>query len=333
MIEIQKFDDFLLNHKLRASNEGAKYSPLAGGVSSDIYRVDLPGRSICVKRALPRLKVAAKWEAPISRSIYEWEWISFVSRMAPQSVPSPLAYDAETSLFAMAYLDPSQHPVWKAQLLDGRVDPATAEAVGRLIGRIHAASTRQADLPKRFASDENFYALRLEPYLVEMQHKHRDIAQRLQALVDRTATTKHALVHGDVSPKNILVGPNGPVILDAECAWFGDPAFDLAFCLSHLLLKALGRPDKCAALRASFDRLSDAYLREVSWESRDALEARASALLPALFLARIDGKSPVEYVVREDQRQAVREFAIPLIREGVSQLRHVADTWYVRFAR
>src|SRR5438270_4387642 len=37
---------------------------LCGGISSDIYRVDLPSATICVKRALPKLKVAADWHAP-----------------------------------------------------------------------------------------------------------------------------------------------------------------------------------------------------------------------------------------------------------------------------
>jgi hypothetical protein len=331
VIETQLFDDFLLNQRLRAADEEATYSPLTGGVSSDIYRVDLPGRSICIKRALPKLKVAQCWEAPVSRSAFEWEWIRFASGVAPQSAPTPLAHDLESGLFAMGFLDPSQYPVWKARLLGGHVDAETAGAVGRLTGRIHAASTRQADLPERFASDGNFHALRLQPYLVATARKHPDVAQQLLALVERTAKTKLALVHGDVSPKNILVGSDGPILLDAECAWFGDPAFDLAFCLNHLLLKGFVLPDMCGALRASFDRLSDAYLAEVSWESRDELEARASALLPALLLARIDGKSPVEYVVREDQRQAARAFALPLISKQTARLRHIADAWFARF--
>ena len=72
--------------------------------------------------------------------------------------------------------------------------------------------------------------------------------------------TKRALVHGDVSPKNILVGPRGPVFLDAECAWYGDPAFDLAFCLNHLLLKCLWTPRRGAGFLACFDALAAAYL-------------------------------------------------------------------------
>ena len=332
MTNIPLFDDFLLQTGLRSPHETARYQPLAGGVSSDIYRVDLPGRSLCIKRALPKLKVAADWQAPVSRNEFEWRWISFVGRELPDAVPAPLAHDGETGQFAMAFLDPVRHPVWKSQLLQGEVDPSTAAAVGEIIGRIHAASTREIGVPAQFDSGENFHALRLDPYLVATAAKHPELAGRLRDLVERTASTKHALVHGDVSPKNILVGPKGPIILDAECAWYGDPAFDLAFCLNHLLLKCVPRPERAQALRDSFGRLSSAYLGQVTWEARDEVEARTAALLPALFLARVDGKSPVEYVTGDEQRSAVRDCAIPLIRHPTRRLQDVADAWYPSFS-
>ena len=134
-------------------------------------------------------------------------------------------------------------------------------------------------------------------------------------------------MHGDVSPKNILVGARGPVLLDAECAWWGDPAFDIAFCLNHLLLKCLWNPPATVAFLAAFDVLTDAYLDGVDWEPRDAVERRAAALLPGLLLARVDGKSPVEYVTEEAQRALVRKAARALLRDPVDRLRHVGDAW------
>jgi aminoglycoside phosphotransferase (APT) family kinase protein len=138
-------------------------------------------------------------------------------------------------------------------------------------------------------------------------------------------------VHGDVSPKNILVGRDDgeplPVFLDAECAWWGDPAFDLAFCLNHLLLKCLWTPGAAAALLACFDALADAYLAQVDWEPRAEIEGRAAALLPGLFLARVDGKSPVEYVTDEAQREQVRRCAAPLLRDAPARLAAVRAAW------
>jgi Ser/Thr protein kinase RdoA (MazF antagonist) len=223
------------------------------------------------------------------------------------------------------------HPVWKEQLLAGDVQPATAAAVGALLARLHLASShpsRQAELAAAFASGPNFYALRLEPYLVATAERHPALASQLHAMVHRTAGMRIALVHGDVSPKNILVGPAGPVLLDAECAWFGDPAFDLAFCLNHLMLKVLVQPGHAAALAASFSALTASYFGGVGFQSRAALERRAAALLPALMLARVDGKSPVEYLQGDEARERVRSAAVPLIGKPVATLAEVATPWY-----
>lgn len=321
--------DFLVTQGLAKAGEPARWTALAGGVSSDIWKVELPGRAICVKRALARLKVAADWRAPVSRNAFEWAWLRFAATVAPDAVPAPLAHDARAGLFAMAFLAPEDHPVWKRQLLDGVVDVTTAVAVGRVLGRLHAESARRTDeLASVFDSLGNFHALRLEPYLLATAQRHPDLAERLRALADRTSGARIALVHGDVSPKNILVGPRGPVLLDAECAWFGDPAFDLAFCLNHLLLKCLVRRDRIDALLASFEALADVYLATVDWEPRDGVEARAATLLPGLLLARVDGKSPVEYLAGDESaRVLARRSAGALLAAQPAHLAAVAAAW------
>nr|MBA3516311.1 phosphotransferase [Hyphomicrobiales bacterium] len=145
-------------------------------------------------------------------------------------------------------------------------------------------------------------------------------------LADATLATKRALVHGDVSPKNILCGPRGPVFLDAECAWYGDPAFDLAFCLNHLLLKGALRPELRGRYLEAFRALSGAYLGGVTWEPRADLERRSAHLLPGLFLARVDGKSPVEYLPDKAQR-AVRDSARNMLVRPIETLAAVAELW------
>ena len=302
-------------------------TPLAGGVSSDIWRVDLPIGPVCVKRALPRLKVAAVWEAPVVRNRYEWAWMQEAGRIAPGSVPPLVAHDPEAGCFAMAFLDPAAHPLWKAQLRDGKASETTARAVARRLVAIHNATAGRGDIRARFDTGDIFHAIRLEPYLVATAARHPDLATPLHALVARTADTRRTLVHGDVSPKNILVGPDGPIFLDAECAWYGDPAFDLAFCLNHLLLKCLWTPPVTAGFLRAFDALAETYLAGVRWEPRADLDERAAHLLPGLFLARIDGKSPVEYVTADADRERVRRTARPLILEPPSTLGTVRAAW------
>src|SRR5438105_9780265 len=157
---------------------------------------------------------------------------------------------------------------------------------------IHAASAHDAGLASRFANDALFHSIRLEPYLEATARAHRELAEALLTISHETLATHVALVHGDVSPKNILIGPRGPIFLDAECAWFGDPAFDLAFCLNHLLLKCLWVPSAAKRFLAAYDALEDAYVKRVTWEPTEDVERRTARLLPALMLGRIDGKSP-----------------------------------------
>ena len=134
-------------------------------------------------------------------------------------------------------------------------------------------------------------------------------------------------MHGDVSPKNIFAGPNGPLFLDAECAWYGDPAFDVAFCLNHLLLKCLVRRESVERLLQSFDALANAYFKNATWEGSDRVETRAAHLLPGLLLARIDGKSPIEYITAEGDKHLVRKVARKLLQHPVSSLGEVRDSW------
>ena len=325
--------DALRRLRLVAADATPAMAPLPGGVSSDIWRVELPGGPVCVKRALSRLKVDAVWEAPVERSRYEWAWMQEAARVDPAWVPPLVAQDPASSCLVMGFLDPGAHPLWKAQLRRGEADERTAREVGTRLAAIHRATAGRTDLRERFDTGAIFHAIRLEPYLLATAERHPDLRPRLAGLAAATGETLRTLVHGDVSPKNILVGPRGPVFLDAECAWYGDPAFDLAFCLNHLLLKCLWTPAATPGFLACFRGLAGAYLRGVDWENAGGLEARAAALLPGLLLARVDGKSPVEYLTAEDDRNHVRTVARGLLGEPVATLAAVREAWASSLAR
>ncbi len=304
-----------------------KFERLAGGVSSDVFRLETSQGVYCVKRALAKLRVAADWRAPVERSHYEVEWLRTARSLVGDQVPRVLFEDAQRSVFVMEFYDPRTHGVWKQDLADGRVDIDVARQVGALIGKVHAGTAGDLQVAERFPTHDLFEDLRLSPYLRQAARAHPDLAPRLLALADRTATTALALVHGDVSPKNILCGPDGPVLLDAECAWYGDPAFDLAFCATHLLLKTIWRPAHAPAYIAAAAVLHEAYLAQLNWEPAAQLEARAAALTGGLLLARVDGKSPVEYLVADDERAFVRGAARRLIESPASTMADLRMRW------
>ena len=312
---------------LIGSAEEARFEALAGGVSSDIWKVETADRIFCVKRARAKLKVAADWLAPVERNRYEVAWYRIAHGIVPGAVPEILHHDESEMLCAMNFLDPEQYRLWKTELRDGRAEPADAAEVGRRLVRIHSATADNPAVTAQFPPNGIFHSIRLEPYLEATAAAHPDLHDTLLALSRRTGSLRIAMVHGDVSPKNILLGPQGPVFLDAECACMGDPAFDLAFCLNHLLLKCLWSPAAREGFMACFEVLAATYLATVDWEPVAAFEARAASLLPALLLARVDGKSPAEYIKTEGERTKIRRCARPLIKLPPSCIADVLTTW------
>ncbi|MEO7711046.1 MAG: phosphotransferase [Caldimonas sp.] len=316
-----------------ASSPTLNGCPLTGGVSSDIWRIEADGGPLCAKRALAKLRVAADWRAPIERNRYEARWMQIANEAVPGSAPAVLGQHPRLGVLAMSYLPSASHTLWKQSLREGRADPEIARAVGAVLARIHAHSAARPELAEAFPTDSIFFDIRLEPYLLATARRHPDVAAALEGLVRSTQHHALALVHGDVSPKNILIGPKGPVLLDAECAWWGDPAFDIAFCLNHLLLKCVWTPSAAGAFMTSFDALATAYLEGVDWEPRAAIERRAAALLPGLLLARVDGKSPVEYIETDVQREPVRRVGRALLNSPVARLNQVAAAWREEIGR
>jgi len=178
--------EFVHRVGLARAGEVPPVEALTGGVSSDIWRVDLSRGPVCVKRALPRLRVAQLWEAPVARNRYERLWLQAAGEAVPGCAPTVLSWDDEQGLFAMQYLD---YPVWKERLRHGEADAAFAGKVGAALARIHAATAGRSDVAERFPTDEIFYAIRLEPYLVATARKHPDLEGKLMELVNRTAAS------------------------------------------------------------------------------------------------------------------------------------------------
>jgi aminoglycoside phosphotransferase (APT) family kinase protein len=333
MSQVPEILDALRRMEVIGASQTPAIVPLTGGVSSDVFRVELAGGPICVKRALPKLRVAAEWLAPIERIHSEVDWFRFAGEVAPGCVPRIIAEDKPGHLFAMNYFEPTAYPGWKTQLLQGHVDRAFAGEVGRIVGALHSASAGRADIAAKFDHGDWFMALRTEPYLLYTAKAHPDRAGRIETMARDLSAARIALMHGDVSPKNILAGPQGPIFLDAETACYGDPAFDLAFCLNHLLLKCVWAPAHASAYVGAFEALRQGYFSQADWESADALDRRTAGLLSAFLLARIDGKSPVEYIADERRKEFVRAAARDFLSQSDLTLRDMAAVWHNKVSR
>ena len=313
---------------LGLSNASSLYgNPLTGGVSSDIWCIETEKGFVCAKRALSKLRVAADWHAPVERNLFEARWLKVAHQASVACAPELLGQHPELGVLVMQYLDPIHYRLWKQELHAGNADAKTANAMGQVLSKIHSYAARNSQLASEFPTDKIFFEIRLAPYLLATAERHPKLAHALEELVLQTQNNAKTLVHGDVSPKNILLGPQGPMLLDAECATWSDPAFDLAFCLNHLLLKCLWTPSSSSDFLHSFEVLTNSYLPSVDWELPTDLEARAARLLPGLLLARVDGKSPVEYVTEAHQRDHIRRVAGALLIKPASHLQEIAHAW------
>lgn len=298
-------------------------TPLTGGVSSDIWRIATEDRTWCVKRALPVLKTAERWEAPIERSASEARWLAEAARVDPSAVPGLVAFDRQAGALLLEWLDTATFANWKSELLHGRVEIAVAGRLGRMLRALHDAFAT----PTQHTAFDNahlFHALRLEPYLARTAARHPDLAEDLHELVVMFTAAAATVVHGDVSPKNVLVSDDRVVILDAECATWGDAAFDVAFCLTHLCAKGL----HIAPVRTAIHRSAVAFVDGYADGRADASTAmRAARWLPALLLARVDGASPLEYL-DEAERGAIRAATRGLLADPSGDVGEAVARWF-----
>jgi len=297
--------------------------PLAGGVSSDICLVSDDAHRLVVKQALPKLRVAAEWFADPIRNRYEQAYISFVAGLDASAVPHILYCDDELSFFAMEYLAPPLEN-WKTRLLSEPASPQWAAKAGEILGKIHAASWDNDALKKQFDTTANFHELRSEPYFLYTAERHPAVAEQMRAHVTALECNRRCLVHGDFSPKNILVSAERMVLLDCEVAWFGNPAFDTGFLLNHFFLKAAHRPEQAA----KYMELADAFWKKyILHLGENNVEQTLSWLLPMLLLARVDGKSPVEYL-NPAQQETVRRFALAQLQVAPQSLDALRRKWF-----
>jgi len=281
--------------------------PLSGGVSCDIWLVQAAARRIVVKQALPKLRVKDDWYADVGRNATEQAYMRYVAGFRRDAVPHIVHADPALGFFAMEYFGEGFEN-WKQQLLDGLLEQATAALAGNLLGEIHRRSWGDGALRSEFDTTKNFHQLRTESYLLTTGARHPSLLALFEEEARRMEETRLCLVHGDYSPKNILVARDRIVLLDCEVAWFGEPAFDVAFLLNHLHLKGLHDPGRCARFTALAAKAWEAYRGALGQARLGDMDSRVARQLLMQMLARVDGKSPVEYLTDERKKEALRRF-------------------------
>jgi 5-methylthioribose kinase len=282
---------------------------LEGGVSNRMVAVEREtGDAWVLRQALEKLRVPVDWFSSPERIHREALGLEWLARIAPPGSTTPLLFeDPGQHLLAMQAV-PRPHQNWKTMLLDGIIRLDHFRQFATLLGTIHReAYRRRTELEEVFAERSFFESLRLEPYYAYAARQAPAAAGFLDALIRDTRACRITLVHGDYSPKNILIYQDRLVLLDHEVIHFGDPAFDLGFSLTHFLSKAHHLP----ALRREFAEAALEYWRvyvetlgALPWAAE--LEQRAVRQTLGCLLARVAGRSPLEYLDDAERNRQCR---------------------------
>ena len=286
---------------------GLRFTELGGGISNKLVLAAGSEFRAVLKQSLGQLRTAREWNSDRGRIFREAAAMRWAAGIDGLRVPRLLCEDAADFTIAMEAA-PADALMWKTQLFRGEFRPEIARAAGVALGAMIAASWQNAHAQSLFGDQTVFDELRIDPYYRYTAAQCPEAAEYIGRLMGRSSERRVSLVHGDWSPKNLLVDGDGAWVIDWEVIHYGDPSFDVAFLLNHLLMKSIAMPRHRVALKGLACAFVDAL--GTAWAVEAALEH-----LPALLLARVAGKSPAEYLDAAMQRRA-RAMALDLMRHG-----------------
>jgi 5-methylthioribose kinase len=318
LLTTENVDDYLAACGLVAGDEEITVRELGGGVSNVVLLVEWPGtplRRWVVKQSLEKLRVKDDWRSERERIFREAEAMQVLRPvLGPAALPEVLHIDKEKFLLVMTAA-PRGSLSWKDLLLGRRGDAAVARDAALLLAKMINASRGDANLIAKFWDRTVFDQLRIDPYYRTTATRHPELRPEFDRLITTSLEIRNSLVHGDYSPKNMLVRGESIFLIDFEVVHWGDPSFDAAFLINHLLLKAFHQPAASRQFISLVHPFCKTLLAALDPEATTGFEAMTVLHLGGLMLARVDGKSPVEYIQDEPTKERVRKAATRIMRE------------------
>lgn len=271
----------------------ARVVELAGGVSNVVIAVETSDGDVVVKQSLARLNVPEEWLAPRERLESEAWALRLARQLRTTNTPEVLDLDVDRHVLTIERA-PMDWSDWKTRLMTDHIEPATFRQVGEFLHAWHSQRIEGLELPATVTDPSTFRALRTDPYLRSVARSHPEVRERLEDVATRLETDRSHLIHGDFSPKNVLVGAGGLWVIDFEVTTLGDPGFDVAFLLCHLVMKAVHLTTARERLWAGAREFQQAYHGPDDCDP--AVTRWTLRLLGALLVARVKGQSRAEYL-------------------------------------
>ena len=315
--------DYLRRKHLVSDEADVEVTELGGGISNALLLYQSGPERGVVKQARPRIRVQEEWLCDVRRNLVERDAMRLLAGILPPgTVPGLKLTDEHNFTLVMEAAHPESR-LWKSDLLGGVIDADVAQRAGKLLGTIHRCTAGDVGIRRRFTT-ELLSQLRVDPYYMTTAKRHPSHAHHFERAVRRLLSSRRALVHGDYVPKNILVTPQGSLtVVDYEIVHYGEPAYDVATLTNHLLLKAHAASEHALAIGSAVK----AFLQAYGDEAGTVTPAAGDVLLQlgCLMLARVDGKSPVEYLTRDETKQQVRAAALGILDGHYATLPELVD--------
>ena len=300
-----------------------KYKKLEGGVSSEVYYVKTNKNEYCIKRSLKKLLVKKDWIANTNRIKFEYYWLNHCRNILNKNIPKTYEFNNKKKYIVMEYLNNSKYKTLKELYFKKIINLNTIRLISKHLYKIHSKSKNYKTKILFKGNRNNFNDLRLDPYFNEVGRVYPKYKKYVKDINKNYLINSSTLVHGDFSPKNILIGKNKIVYLDAECCNFGDPIFDLVFFSNHLLLKSIFIKDKSKEFIKSYIIFYKEYLKNLNAEKSKLYIDRIIKMTPIMMLARIDGKSPVEYIKSKKIKNTIRNKSFLLLERNINSLNDI----------
>ena len=284
--------DYLISKGVIGSDELAEVEVLTGGVSNVVLAITTPNKKLVLKQALAELKVSEKWEADQRRAIVEANAIELFHQLSPAQVPKLVFLDSERFILILERV-PVGSTVWKSDLLAGVINPDIGAKLGKTLATWHNFGEKNPEAKIKFMEDSLFEQLRIDPFYRFVAAKNPQLEVAIRKLINELEGDKTTIVHGDFSPKNIMASMNDDIyILDFEVTHVGNPVFDLAFLIAHLVCKFFRAEDRLQAKLLA--NTANIFIKE--YEKLRVISPSVAKHAALIALARVEGKSPVNYL-------------------------------------
>lgn len=314
--------EYLVEHGIAGEASSVVIEAMPGGVSNTVLKISCDRGRFVLKQALPRLKVSSEWIADVERANVEKRALMFLPQLVAGITPALVHADEQHCLFIMECA-PEGSLTWKSMLLARQCDPVVARKVGRVLAGIHQGSHGLPEALELFGDKKFFHQLRIAPFFEFLVEKHPSLQKSIEEHIAASLNRELSLVLGDYSPKNILVHRQDVIAIDFEVVHYGDPSFDLGFLSTHLFLKSVRDPERMDDYYEVLRQAMSEYFSRIRFARRRELEMLAVQQLAWILLARVDGKSPAEYITDENKKQFIRLAHREILSSGLKTFEEV----------